>query len=311
MTPVDISLVVLTATLGWALARAGLCAVAATKEAVVEGRPTALLLKVFVVVVITASYGALTLASHSLGRYPGADGAIGALMAGAAVMAVGTIVNGGCYFGSLVYLGRGNGNYLFTLLGITLAARIGLAARWGVASRAELRPSPTPTVLVVVLIVAVVIGLWAFVRLRRAASPAVDARLRYGLLAGLAATALYVHLPGWSYATVLATLSHADQLGYDVRQNALGLAFFAGTIMSARTAGLWSPAWPTATGALRCLTGGFVMESAARMIPGGNDTLLLWAVPGLGAYGLVAYAVILMVLSLAWRLGRRQPPQAA
>jgi uncharacterized protein len=308
MTPVDISLLILAATLGWALARAGLCAVAATKEAVVEGRPTALLLKLFVALTIMAAYGGLTLASGSLGRYPGADGLLGAVIAGAAIMGLGTIINGGCYFGSLVYIGRGNSDYLFTLVGIAVAARIGLAMRFGLDSHAELRPSPTPTVLVTVVIIAVVIGLLVLFTLRREASAAVDARLRNGLLAGLAATALFVHLPGWNYAGVLASLGHADQRGFDVHQNALGLALFAGTLASARTAGLWRPTWPTLRGALRCLAGGFVMESAARMIPGGNDALLLWAVPGLGTYGLVAYAVMMLVLSLAW-LTRR--PRAA
>jgi len=310
MTPVDISLVLLAATLGWAAARAGLCAVAATQEAVIQARPTALLVKVLVVVTITAAYGTLTLASHSLGRYPGADGLLGAVIAGAAIMALGTIINGGCYFGSLVYIGRGNSDYLFTLVGITLATRIGLAGRFGLDSHAELRPSPTPTVLVAVVIIAVVIGLLVLFTLRREASAAVDTRLRNALLAGLAATALFVHLPGWNYAGVLASLGHADQLGFDVRQNALGLALFVGAITSARTAGLWQPTWPTLSGALRCLAGGFVMESAARMIPGGNDALLFWAVPGLGTYGLVAYAVMMLVLSLAW-LTRRSRPAAA
>ena len=307
MTPVDISLVLLAATLGWAAARAGLCAVAATQAAVIQARPTALLVKVLVVVTITAAYGTLTLASHSLGRYPGADGLLGAVIAGAAIMALGTIINGGCYFGSLVYIGRGNSDYLFTLVGITLATRIGLAERFGLDSHAELRPSPTPTVLVAVVIIAVVIGLLVLFTLRREASAAVDTRLRNALLAGLAATALFVHLPGWNYAGVLASLGHADQLGFDVRQNALGLALFVGAITSARTAGLWQPTWPTLSGALRCLAGGFVMESAARMIPGGNDALLLWAVPGLGTYGLIAYAVMLVVLSLVWLTRRPRP----
>ena len=38
------------------------------------------------------------------------------------------------------------------------------------------------------------------------------------------------------------------------------------------------------------------MESAAHMIPGGNDVLLLWAMPALGIYAFLAYAVLLFVL---------------
>ncbi len=42
------------------------------------------------------------------------------------------------------------------------------------------------------------------------------------------------------------------------------------------------------------------MGCGAALIPGGNDILLLWAIPGLTAYGLVAFALMLAVMGLGF-----------
>ena len=86
----------------------------------------------------------------------------------------------------------------------------------------------------------------------------------------------------------------------------MACALFAGAVASCIAAGQWRPDLPDVRGAARCLGGGFLLESAAHAIPGGNDGLLFWAMPGLAAYGFLAYAVILSVLLLVWSAATRR-----
>ena len=53
------------------------------------------------------------------------------------------------------------------------------------------------------------------------------------------------------------------------------------------------------------------MGCGAALIPGGNDNLLLWAIPGLTLYGVVAFGLMLAVIALAFALAARWPRPAA
>jgi hypothetical protein len=220
----------------------------------------------------------------------------------AVTMALGAMLNGGCYLGSVMYLGRGKANFLFSLLGIAIAARVGLAERWGVAAMPVLRPQPGNAVLASAVLLGLVL-LWLTVRaLRRAHGSALNARLGQSMLAGVFAGALMIHAPGWGYGIFLNAVGHLGQLPFDLALVAPAAALFLGAVASCIAAGTWAPARPTLIGALRCLAGGFVMESAAHCIPGGNDVLLLWVMPGLGGYGLYAYSLLLGTMLLVWRV---------
>lgn len=45
-------------------------------------------------------------------------------VAGGVLLGLGALLNGGCYLGSITYLGSGNSNFLFTLVGIALSLRL-------------------------------------------------------------------------------------------------------------------------------------------------------------------------------------------
>ena len=54
------------------------------------------------------------------------------------------------------------------------------------------------------------------------------------------------------------------------------------------------------------------MGLGAAVVPGGNDTLLLWSIPGLTLRGGLAYAVMLATIALGFTVSGRathKPPQ--
>lgn len=305
MSFIDLLLLIVATTLGWALARGGLCAVAAMQEGVMHGRFAALWLKLTVVMVVTCALGGLNLLTGSIGSYAGGGGALHVSALAAAFMAIGTMINGGCYFGSFLYVCRGRSDYMMTLLGIMLASRFSIAMTAGLFAHKTLTPVPGPSSLAAVTVVALLIATLAIFAALRSGGNLIRARLNNILLAGVAAAVIYLIKPGWSYGGVFASLGTLDRNGFDWHQQAMGVALFGGAIASSVHAGLWKAERLTLSGGSRCLAGGFVMESAAHMIPGGNDALLLWAMPALGLYAILAYAVLLVVLWAAFVFSKR------
>ena len=58
-------------------------------------------------------------------------------------------------------------------------------------------------------------------------------------------------------------------------------------------------------GGVRRFAGGTIMGLGAALVPGGNDTLLLWAIPGLTIYGVLAYGSMLVAIGAGLALGAR------
>ena len=63
--------------------------------------------------------------------------------------------------------------------------------------------------------------------------------------------------------------------------------------------------------ALTNLAGGFLMGIGASAVPGGNDVLLMWTIPGLTLYGLVAYLTMIGAIAIAMLIGKKFKPLAA
>ena len=53
------------------------------------------------------------------------------------------------------------------------------------------------------------------------------------------------------------------------------------------------------------------MGCGAALVPGGNDSLLLWAIPGLTLYGTLAYFLMLATIAAGFALKARQASQAS
>ena len=157
---IDGLLLLLTFTLGALLSRVSLCAVAAMQQLVV-GRSASGLGRLL----LAASGAALSLLLLA-GLLPGSvwlpvDAPLRAgLIAGGALLGLGAMINGGCYLGSVLYLGTGNLNFLFTLAGIGIGLRATAAlfpASIGVTSGLRMASGPVWIVGVCVCVVVIVL----------------------------------------------------------------------------------------------------------------------------------------------------------
>ena len=305
----DLLLVVLAFVLGACLARRSLCMVAAIREYVVERR----LVGVYAQLIALCAAGAvLTLLATALPgvvQLPADRGVSLPVVVGAVILGAGALVNGGCYLGSVLYLGRGRSEFLFTLVGIAAASRLAPASSWlsmqtGAAVRSLMGDPPYLATGVFVLVAVVVAAALRGDRVgRRALIRALLGAAITGTIAGL----LYARHPHWSYGSVLDALAHADARAIDWVANAAAAALFAGALTGSWLAGDWQLRRPSWLRSLRCLAGGALMGVGAALIPGGNDLLVLWAVPGLTAYGIVAYATLVATIALPMVVARRWP----
>ncbi len=296
----DALLLLLTFALGVALSRVSLCAVAGVQQAVVAGDLSGL--RRLALAASSAGVVLLLLAGLAPASVllPGAVPFHAGVISGGLLLGVGALLNGGCYLGSVLYLGSGNLNFLFTLAGIGVGARVAEALAPLAAGA-----SSAPHAAMGSLWIAGAIGfaLLVVVLMRRARPPAAWLALCAGLLAGL----VYARHPGWSYGTVLETLAHGRLALMDWTANLSALLLFVGALAGATWAGRFHLRWPTLSRALRCASGGLVMGFGAALVPGGNDTLLLWAIPGLTIYGVLAYLVMLGVIGLGFLAVARAP----
>jgi hypothetical protein len=293
----DALLLLLTFALGVALARVSLCAVGALQQLIAARQYDGLLR--LLLATSGAGVALLLLAGLAPGRVllPGEGATHAGAITGGLLLGLGALINGGCYLGSVLYLGSGNLNFLLTLVGIAGGEYAGsLASGLASPTGASLRMSMGPAWIVGTAGFILII-LFALVRGRgRERWLAIGA----GLLAGL----VYARHPGWSYGTVLESIAHGRYGAMSWAANLAALLLFAGAVSGALYAGRFALQWPTLMRSLRCLAGGAIMGLGAARVPGGNDLLLLWAIPGLTIYGALAYGSMLFVIAAGLLLGR-------
>jgi hypothetical protein len=125
------------------------------------------------------------------------------------------------------------------------------------------------------------------------------------LLAGLLAGLVYARRPGWSYGGLLQSLLQGRVGPMTWRDHASALLLFAGAVAGAVASGRARWQRPGLQRSLRCGAGGLIMGAGAALVPGGNDMLLLWAIPGLTVHGALAYAVMLVTIGAGFLLAAR------
>jgi uncharacterized protein len=300
---IDALLLLLTLVLGALLSRVSLCAVAGVQQAVATGNFAGL--ERLALAACGAGLSLLLLAGLLPDRVwlPNDAHFHLGLIAGGVLLGLGAMINGGCYLGSVLYLGTGNLNFLFTLLGLGLGLRA--AAAW----------SPLPFAATPMLRMAMgylwLLGLGLFaliivVLIRRRRCRGQWLALCAGLVAGL----VYARHPAWSYGSALEAFARGRTALTHWRTHVSALALFAGAIGAALLAGRFDLQRPRLWRALRCLVGGAIMGCGAALIPGGNDSLLLWAIPGLTIYGVLAFGLMLAVMTIGFALAARWPRSA-
>jgi hypothetical protein len=308
-------LVLLAFALGFCMARVSLCAVVAVR-ALVQQRSFA---GVTALAVAASSSGIVLLVVAWLwpghAALPAGPAVSWSLALGGFLLGIGALLNGGCYISSVTYVGTGNFHYLLTLVGFGLAARyatLSTAPQVVLATGADIPNHASAMYLSVAAGLAVFVAILALgAYIVRAGGHALWLPLRSrwpwplaaaacGLFAGL----LNINKPSWSYSKLIEALAvgGTTQLTWALACGAL--AIFAGAISSALVSGQFHRAPFSPLKSLRCLLGGALMGYGAAHVPGGNDTLLLWAIPGLALYGLAAYALMLSTIGAAFALQR-------
>jgi len=252
---------------------------------------------------------------------------------------VGAALNGGCSLSTLHRLADGELGMLATLLGFGLGVVLwalgaaGLRTNGSMLGQGDLRPLPNlwtrwPALSSWILLA---LALWALsrvaalLRLARTTTPAsIHQRFmapRYHLtvsaaLMGLAGGVLYATQGAWSYTNHLRTsVLHAWSGGQApaITHSTLVVALLVGMVISAAQRG--SVAWrrpPNAASWLRHIGGGALMGAGAAMVPGGNDTLLLNALPTLALPAIGTYLAMLGgITTVLWLMRRARMPMPA
>lgn len=286
---------------GIGLTRTSVCTVAAVRTHILERDTRSLLC----ILVAASAAGAVLLGLACIWpqqiRLPYDNSLPGWALLGGFILGAGALLNGGCYLGSITYLCRGNLNFLFTLLGILVGARFAAAIFGMRLVQAVAQPSARNYFSIlgtVGCLLVLVTGLWLLAG--RASGGKVSARTgrRMGwaaALCGAVAAVIFARHPNWSYGTLLEQLAVADHMMLEPVVFCSALALFAGAVIGARHRWQWHP--PTALASARRFLGGILLSIGALLIPGGNDTLLLWAIPGLASYGFIAFGAMLLTIA--------------
>ena len=234
------------------------------------------------------------------------------LFIGAALLGIGTVINDACMLGSLWRLG--NGELRFLALPVGLAAGFILTsaipgARPHVAPNALIHPA-LPGFMVVgvsgLVLVAALIVLSRLPRRRPDRWPLSNAMMLLGVTGAL----LYVLQPGWTYAdAVRRGVLPMTAIMMESAHGALAaLLTVVGAMLSAVRLGVFRPLRPNATEIFRSLGGGVLIAMGATMIPGGNDTLLLAAVPAGSVSGGIAFTTMTIVVVATMAMLKRARP---
>lgn len=310
----EIVVVTTSFLVGFAMKRGGLCTYAAVLQ-IVNLRRAARLFD-FLGAAAWAAVAVVTL-SWWIPAHVGLSGThdqISMAVSGGLVLGLGAYINRGCVFGTFVQLVGGNLTYLATLAGMSAGVIITDALL------SDIVPEITRTSMVakpgfVGLVWLLAAGLFALamlfqfryldvagkagmkgLRFRR--WPAIFVMLVLGIGGGL----LFATVSGWDFASVLtkATLKALDSAnpGPAVIPILCTLAMVAGGIYAAVSGGSFAIQAPRLLPFIGCLAGGALMGSAAFVIPGGNDGLLLKGIPSLAPHAIIGFVFMVAAMLL-------------
>ncbi|MEX0343050.1 MAG: YeeE/YedE thiosulfate transporter family protein [Erythrobacter sp.] len=300
---------------GFALRRGSVCMVEGTRQAVVLGRT--LRLRAFVFAAGAAGCTILPLAwlLPGLGMLAPSFPTSLSLLAGGVMFGFGARINGGCQFGTLGKLAGGDSNYLFTCLGAIAGALVAMRV---------MLPAPQPSALaepgalgIAMLAVFALLAAPALrrrylknfaraLRSRKAQLGPVPAMLVVGIVGGI----LYTLAGSWTLGALLnregAWLLGESANRAEAKVIAGGLALLAGAVYAAVWTGKFRFRAPDLAGSLRHGMGGAMMGAGAALVPGGNGTLLLYAMPSASLSGWIAFAAMSAAIAVTFLPQRRK-----
>jgi toxin CptA len=302
---------------GFALARGGICAVAAVRQVVEAGR-WGLFLSFFecaawaLLGLILAS----KLGLMAIDAWPAQISLIAATLGGA-LFGIGALVNGACALGSAGRLAAGEISFLAFIPGFIVGR--GLAHRVGAAVGMPAQTSGLvdEALLAVLGTALAVFAAWRVSTAWRHAPNFTDAHAQLAkptwppalamAIIAFANVGLLLIAQSWPYTALLTDLALGRSADV-IERTAYAAALFAGAAAGAASAGRFKlrAAGPRELGAR--FIGGALMGAGAALIPGGNDSLLLVGLPLLQPSAFAAYAAMIGVIALGflargWRAG--------
>jgi hypothetical protein len=290
--------------MGFAVQRGATCTVAAVQEVVAErrfGRLAALVEAAFWVAGGLLAAQAL----HLMPKLPPGYAITTWTIVGSMLLGLGAWINGACVVGAVARLGSGEWAYAATPIGfyfgcITVAAVFGAHAPMPLDEGSPLLRASAWLALAFVAFMA-----WRLATpwLRRR-EPSADVRPWHRAIAAhawsphaattiIAVTfvALLLLVGAWAYTDVLAELARGMAANIAARTLLLA-ALLLGAIVGGWTAGRLRRAPPSARRLMLCAAGGVLMGWGSLLLPGGNDGLVLLAMPLAWPYAWLAFATM-------------------
>lgn len=302
--------------MGYAIQRGATCAVAAIDEVVAEHAFTRLLALVEAALWVAGGV-VVARALHVLPQMPAGYAVTSWTVIGGALLGLGATLNGACVLGSIARFGSGEWGYLLTPIGFYLGCvSVGAVFRTSMSHRLE-ADSPVLGAAAWLVLPFIAFAIWRAVRgLRDAAADSERARW-HALVAAriwsphVATTVIAVTfvvmlllVGAWAYTDVLAELAHGMATDVGAR-SLLAVALLAGAVLGGWTAGRLRNAAIDAGRLVRCLLGGVVMGWGSTLLPGGNDGLVLVAMPLGWPYAWLAFATMCVTIATALAAGKR------
>lgn len=289
--------------LGFSLSRVATCTVAATDRLVRDGKAD--WLGGLIVVMSWSGLVLFLLVQYSGRAHIPVDIEIGAsLFFGAAIMGIGALVNRGCFVGTISYIGTGKFNYLLSFIGLGLAMwlagdnMLDLYDPVSPKKRVPIEQSVIKQAVVFGFVSICLLSLWLLVAKRNLAMLAL-------MTIGICAALMFGTRPEWAYAAVLSSFINGQGMSVGTTVELAVAAMFGGAIFSSWLKDRFHPDFGNWKRAASNFTGGFLMGIGAAAVPGGNDVLLMWTIPGLTLYGLVAYLTMIATIAVAMRIGKK------
>ncbi len=298
------SIIPLAFILGFALARAATCTVAATGRLVIAGKWDWM----FGLLVVTGWAGltllALTRAMGGAANLP-VDLVTGWQMLVAAVlMGIGAFLNRACFVGTVSKIGTGDFAYLLTFAGLALAMWIGHGMAFAdnvtiTQANAPILQSGGRIAAYVMFALLAAASLYKIVKDRNRAMIALS-------IVGISAALIFGSSDNWGYTRVMDNLVSGAGLSDGMALELSIAALFGGAIVSSALRDRFKPHFGNVRLASMNFMGGFLMGIGALAVPGGNDLLLLWTIPGLAVYGAAAYLIMIATIAAIMLMMRRR-----
>lgn len=301
---------------GMSISAGSTCAVTAAKQLVFKRHGTMLI--GFVLAASAAglvTYPLSWLSGSTFHVTPGVP-VSAALVTGAVLIGIGAVINDACLLGTLARIGQGEVRFLALPVGLALGFGLSDQQRVLVAGAPLANPHAMPSLaggLIVATFGVSLIAAWLYLGRQGNARGAARVFPRAIMVVmGVCGALLFALEPHWTYSDAVHAAILRGRMDMQIHAQALilALALVAGAVVSAvlSRAFVWQK--PSFAHIGRSIAGGAIMAFGGTLIPGGNDSLLLAAIPAATFSGITAYAVMsITVPAILWlsRARRSRP----